>query len=1812
MLTMRVAMAAVHLFGVQMTGGMVLMPNPHLFSNGGMPLKQFQESFLKQAAASAIKELFGGIESSEQNFKLNDVLAEGLGLPMNSFMRVRDILTTKNNELVLALDFILLGENGETVVGRGYAIPGSAFGETADHSVLVRNGPKDARATVMNSDHMPIAGKVNIRVTADQLNKVLAGTKSLQESLGFNRSEWVFPAPERLAEAAGKWTVGMLDLFIPSTLRAAVMASLGDGKGDELSGLKSTLSSEIGALAGELSQTADNLKVLSLQADQLEAHGKILGELLKAAGFGNDLTLSALAAFGEVDGLSTLTDQYERLESRLEVLDKDFETAGTADELKQIKVEIETVKRQMESLGKTIGEGTKDLSSRIEMAIKIESKLSDILRDPSKADVGVRGITDILRMYRGGNVLPEPLYQRLKVGISEGMSHHLARMGTEQERELLADGVDTLLSVKKDLMSIKEGALKGDYIDDPTGLNILGQIGGGLTWAGLVADARDIVANSQKVWASGGKENKGMLAMSTIALVPLVGDGAKAIAKSRSLRKGVGGLRDGADIARKALEGAPTVFKTGEEALAAMKAAGIEVKGAKVLIKGGVVVLAISDEAGLALLKDAGGMGGLAKFAETQKIGKLVVSVDGPKAKEMMKTLDGFNSLGIASLEQAGGAARAEVKQAKAALKEANELLVARKAKSAEIIVDAEISLARSEALEQGLKKLKVEMDELSVDYKKGGMSADEYKGRIEEIMGGAGFERKGDGFVALEKGKVGPANAGGLEGSWRSVEKDSGGLRPDSGNRKEGHRISGQRDRAAGRPGQEVSPDVERAARVRKRSEIRETASEIRETASGLLDSKIQSVGDTNGVLRQELAELRAGKADVISGAQEAGRGARSARTKLSWRERELAYVETRTRVVANLEAAGAVRVEVSVDFGKEGIALGEVLPALRQEVKAAGVSYGNKASLDPFMAHSGVLKPAKGAVKSSTAELGEEAGEILIYSARRSLDDANNYRAVNRAKLWKNAENNRFYAGLYGAEDPVTGILEVGKGSTHFNVYRLNIKEARVLDLTNPDVAQTFNYDVIASAGDKAKAYPVSQSIVQKARAMGYDTVKVPSVKDGKTNWVVIDNFENLVKEVTTRPGVMAVTTAQQAEAVVRTARLGPTNAGMAKTVVMAMGGGLLVGGMADGARAATGENNNGTTAAERTARTMGTLGIGPVIDRLKGVDWETATEKTLNFGREVGAMGQNAAIGVWHWGGDMVGDVGTISQALWEAIRPQPEQKSAVSRLAGANKQVKADLTPLPILNVASKVERKAITAASANVQPAETLVWTPAVNPTASVAPASVVESDVAATVKSAAPIETKPLDTTLTAETPEKKGFLARIKEIVSSYKEDERVTRDGGPEEGGKLASLPASSAGLNVGQTQDQTIASGVTTPPPSSQKFIPSHSAAGPPSSVKPVSTTEALSTPRNTSAIEIISNNQTSILSPAPKPEGFFSRTWSGLKDKAQSSAAAVKTAVTDAYVSGKERVTVAAQATKQKVSDTYDAAKTKAREGVDYALAKGKKAWVAVKENAVEAAQFTQEKVNGYGQNVSASWSAMTKTNPIATQSVAFGMVASLFTGDATDKPGSVVFDPDPKKPAVVGINGVLTTVIGRTEMRDSIAKSMGVVNVAMVVNNTHGKGIGDFIQVFSHEYLGAIDAPAVHAAAALRQGIKEKGEVFAVVHSQGSGIFRAAAKLLTPEERAKVHYLALGPQVKNTKGAQGLADAKNVRNAGDIVPALGNEWRVSSWLNPLEWSRKTGIGWSRINTPQGGAVEHGFIEHYEDEVAIWARERGLVK
>jgi hypothetical protein len=266
--------------------------------------------------------------------------------------------------------------------------------------------------------------------------------------------------------------------------------------------------------------------------------------------------------------------------------------------------------------------------------------------------------------------------------------------------------------------------------------------------------------------------------------------------------------------------------------------------------------------------------------------------------------------------------------------------------------------------------------------------------------------------------------------------------------------------------------------------------------------------------------------------------------------------------------------------------------------------------------------------------------------------------------------------------------------------------------------------------------------------------------------------------------------------------------------------------------------------------------------------------------------------------------------------------------------------------------------------------------------------------------------------------------------------------------------------------------------------------------------------------------------------------------------------------------------------------------------EFTIKKANDGWNWSKERASAIAE-------PYSRNVSASFNEMTRADPVTANKLAIGMVASVFSGDIWDESMPIVFDKH--GPAVITINGIMNTGADAIALRDAVGRSFGVEKLTMVANNTHTKGLQDGLQVAFQEYFGAIDAPSVQTAIAIRQGIKEKGEVFVVAHSQGTAIFDAALDLLSTAEKAHIHYLGLGPEKYVSDKMEGLADAENVRNEGDIVPLLGNTAKASNWLIPTEWPRKVSTVWTNIDRNVPGN-RHGFEQFYKQEVKRWTKER----
>ncbi|MBK7573659.1 MAG: hypothetical protein IPI26_00080 [Elusimicrobia bacterium] len=222
----------------------------------------------------------------------------------------------------------------------------------------------------------------------------------------------------------------------------------------------------------------------------------------------------------------------------------------------------------------------------------------------------------------------------------------------------------------------------------------------------------------------------------------------------------------------------------------------------------------------------------------------------------------------------------------------------------------------------------------------------------------------------------------------------------------------------------------------------------------------------------------------------------------------------------------------------------------------------------------------------------------------------------------------------------------------------------------------------------------------------------------------------------------------------------------------------------------------------------------------------------------------------------------------------------------------------------------------------------------------------------------------------------------------------------------------------------------------------------------------------------------------------------------------------------------------------------------------------------------------------------------------TQQLAAEAIFGVLSGDIFDRANAIRFDL--YGPAVITINGILNSATQALEISNAVRRSFGISDATIVRNDTH-YFFGDFFQIIGHETLGTIDKPAILTAMAIREGIKQKGEVYVVAHSQGTSIFRQALYLLKPEEIKKIHYLGLGPEVIINSKINGLGSSKNIFNRFDIVPVFGNflaaplnfvlPWRVGRlYVNEVDYRREFRFGWT-----------HSF-SYYKKRIDEWAQSQ----
>jgi hypothetical protein len=222
-------------------------------------------------------------------------------------------------------------------------------------------------------------------------------------------------------------------------------------------------------------------------------------------------------------------------------------------------------------------------------------------------------------------------------------------------------------------------------------------------------------------------------------------------------------------------------------------------------------------------------------------------------------------------------------------------------------------------------------------------------------------------------------------------------------------------------------------------------------------------------------------------------------------------------------------------------------------------------------------------------------------------------------------------------------------------------------------------------------------------------------------------------------------------------------------------------------------------------------------------------------------------------------------------------------------------------------------------------------------------------------------------------------------------------------------------------------------------------------------------------------------------------------------------------------------------------------------------------------------------------------------------VVTGQIFGIISGDSFKKQEPFRFDPAPGKPAVIGATGMLSNRNDMETMRRIIQKAFGVSDVVMVRNNTGPlRLLSDALQTLGYEIFGSRDKPVRSMQNAMRQGIKEKGEVYVVSHSQSGAIVALALRGLSKDERSHVHIWNGGSEWAIDAKKYGLASVRNVKNAGDPIPNIANKWNPTNWINPFRFSRIAG-DWEKITVKESGN-HHNFPSNYSEDMNVWAKER----
>jgi predicted nucleic acid-binding Zn-ribbon protein len=155
------------------------------------------------------------------------------------------------------------------------------------------------------------------------------------------------------------------------------------------------------------------------------------------------------------------------------------------------------------------------------------------------------------------------------------------------------------------------------------------------------------------------------------------------------------------------------------------------------------------------------------------------------------------------------------------------------------------------------------------------------------------------------------------------------------------------------------------------------------------------------------------------------------------------------------------------------------------------------------------------KGALKL-VRHVAEEFAEISLQQAikqsihlKHAVTDPQHIQSIlegiNKDTL---SPTSRFGPAFHLAESGKTAVIEVkshDKVATHIMDFKLDLSQAKILDLSNPKIASEWGYD---SSQNHAR------EIGPKALGQGYNTIRYDSVQGAGKNYAVLTDFERLLK--------------------------------------------------------------------------------------------------------------------------------------------------------------------------------------------------------------------------------------------------------------------------------------------------------------------------------------------------------------------------------------------------------------------------------------------------------------------------------------------------------------------------------------------------------------------------------------------------------------------------------------------------------------------------------------------------------------------------